>query len=84
MRWVNNQGWQRVEYIEDFLLWGVWMVNLASYTGSEVRESRSVVVVDFDAVGKLPNWQAVPLTDPEIFTQYFALFLNHQGFEKSK
>ncbi len=41
----------------------VWLVNLDPTTGSEIRKTRPAVIVNDDALGKLPLKIIVPLTD---------------------
>lgn len=41
----------------------IWLVNLDPTVGSEIRKTRPAVIVNDDALGKLPLKIIVPLTD---------------------
>jgi mRNA interferase MazF len=41
----------------------VWLINLDPTIGSEIKKTRPAVVVNDDALGKLPLKVIVPLTD---------------------
>ncbi|HWY10510.1 MAG TPA: type II toxin-antitoxin system PemK/MazF family toxin [Bacteroidia bacterium] len=41
----------------------IWLVNLDPTIGSEIRKTRPAVIVNTDALGKLPLKVIVPITD---------------------
>ena len=45
----------------------IWSVNLDPSQGAEIRKTRPVVIVNDDAVGKLPLKIIVPLTDWKVY-----------------
>ena len=48
----------------------IWSVNLDPTVGAEIRKTRPAIIVNDDAVGKLPLRIIVPVTDwKEVFAQ---------------
>jgi mRNA interferase MazF len=41
----------------------VWLINLAPTTGAEIKKTRPAIIVNDDALGKLPLKVIVPVTD---------------------
>ena len=41
----------------------VWLINLDPTIGAEIRKTRPVVIVNYDAIGILPLKVSVPITE---------------------
>jgi mRNA interferase MazF len=41
----------------------IWLINLEPTIGAEIKKSRPAIIVNDDALGKLPLKIIVPLTD---------------------
>jgi len=41
----------------------IWLINLDPTTGAEIRKTRPAIIVNHDALGKLPLKIIVPITD---------------------